>query len=633
MLDSAKKSERRVDRIIGKILPIVAIAMLVYQFTYTQTILQDPIAHRITHLGFALTVVGLSLLLQDRKRLALKWVLLILSVVVTAYFMYFLEEIQYVRSVAPSTTDLIMGVLIIAVAFVGTYLVYGWTFPIVGIILLAYVILGRFLPFPFTVAAVSIDMLSVWLSQPGIEEGVYGDIIAISANYLFLFMIFGGLLQAFGGLRFVKTVAHWAGAKLTSGPAAVAVVASSLLGTITGSTTANITITGAFTIPMMKKAGYSPEQAGAIEALASNGGQLMPPIMGATAFVMSGYSGIPYVNIIGAALVPALIYYFSVFFYVEITARKMTVTHVEEKVGVRALLLDAPIFFVPIAVLIFLLLQGFTLPYVGFWSMMSLIVVGLLSSIRKAARLNFHEVLETVTSGIRSAAEVGLICSLIGIVATCIKVSGLGIKLPMMIQDISGGHLIIALLLAMVSSIILGMGVPTVAAYILVAIGVVPALQSMGVPLLAAHLFVFIFAIFSHLTPPVAIGALIASRLANANYWDTAKEALKAAFTAFLLPFFIIYAPVIILQPQSGVVMSTALMLAIIAGIISLQMGISNYCFGLLRQQERLGLALAGALLITFVFTKVFIFLFPGIGLLGLIIIWRATHRLQPIAG
>ena len=627
MLKEARKSSRRVDRILATALPVVAMAMLVYQFVYTQTILQDPIAHRITHLGFGLFVVFLGLLVANRQGWALKWSLFIISIVVTGYFMYFLEDIQYVRSVFPNLSDLVMGGLIILLVAAGTYMVFGKTFPIVGAFFLAYVIFGRYLPFPFKVAAVSLDMLDVWLSQPGIEEGVYGDILGISANYLFLFMVFGSLLQAFGGMRFVKAVAYWAGGKLRSGPAAVAVVASSLLGTITGSTAANITITGAFTIPMMKKAGYKPEQAAAIEALSSNGGQIMPPIMGATAFVMAGYSGIPYIEIIAAALLPALIYYFSVFFYVEVTSRKMVITRAEVQVGGKQLLLDAPIFFVPIGVLVYLLIEGFTLPYVGFWAMTTLIIIGLLRSILRDARLDFSEVLETVTSGVRSAGEIAIICALIGVVATCIKVSGLGVKLPMLIMDISGGHLIIALLLGMVASIILGMGVPTVAAYILVAIGVVPALQSMGVPLLAAHLFVFIFAIFSHLTPPVAIGALIASRLAGADYWRTTGEALKAAFTAFLLPFFVIYAPVIILRPEGGLILSITRIVTIILGIVSLQMGISNYGFTLLRNAERINFLLTGLLFLTFVFTKGYPWLLAGTALFIVGIVWQLSRR------
>lgn len=623
-----KEATQNKHRFLAIAMAIVAIAMAIYQLLYTQILIQDPTGHRITHFGFCLVVVFLSLLLQRKRGRLVYWGLLVTSVVVTGYLMYFLSELLHFRSAQPFIADIVIYGVIILIAFAGTYLVFGKTFPIVAAVSLAYVILGRNLPFPFTVAPVPIERLLMWLGSVGLEEGLYGDILAISANYLFLFIFFGALLHAMGGLRFIMGVANWLGAKLKSGPAAVAVMSSSLLGTITGSTTANITITGTFTIPLMKAAGYKPEQAGAIEAVASNGGQIMPPIMGATAFVMAGYSGIPYIQIITAALVPAIIYFGMVFLYVEITARKTDIKVTKVPVNGKQLSLDAPLFFVPIGVLVFLLIEGFSLPFVGFWAMMSLIVIGLLTNLRKEARLDFKEVLEKITGGVRTAAEVGMTCGLIGVVATCIKVSGLGAMLPMMIQDISGGHVIIALLIGMVSSVILGMGLPTTAAYVLVAIGLVPALVAMGVPLLAAHLFTFIFAIFSHLTPPVAFGALIASRMAGADYWKTSKEALKAAFTAFLLPFFIIYAPVIILRPEGGI-LSIAKMIGIISGVVLLQFGISNYCFGLLRQYERIALIIAGLLCVAFVFTGGYIYFFIGTALFLAIIAWRFRQKRQ----
>lgn len=614
-MEEVREPTTRQQKIIATALTVVAMAMVVYQLLYTQILLQDPGGHRITHLGFALVVFSLSLLLRSERGRLLKWGLLLVSVAVNGYFLYYLIDILSYRTAIPMLPDLIMGVLAVLLSFITTYLVFGKTFPIVAACALVYLILGRFLPFPFAVAPVSAERLIMWLGVVGTDEGVYGDILGISANYLFLFIFFGSLLYALGGLRFIMGIAQWVGTKVRSGPAAAAVLSSSLLGTITGSTTANITITGAFTIPMMKAAGYKPEQAGAIEAAASNGGQIMPPVMGATAFIMAGFTGIPYIQIIAAALGPALIYYFGLFLYVELTARKLVIKVPKVSVSAKQLLLDAPIFIVPLGIMVFLLIQGYTLPFVAFWSMMSLIAVGLLSSRRKEARLNFKEVVERITGGVRIASEIAIMSALIGIVATSIKVSGLGMKLPLLIQDISGGHLIIALLIGMVASIILGMGVPTPAAYIMVAIGLAPALVAMGVPLLQAHLFPFIFAVFSHLTPPVAIGALIASRLAGADYWATSKEALKAAFTAFLLPFFVIYASVIILRPEGGLILSIAQIVAIIFGVVSLQMGISNYCLALLRIHERSAFLLAALLCIAFVFTQSYPLLLAGAAL------------------
>ncbi|MFQ5826256.1 MAG: TRAP transporter permease, partial [Dehalococcoidia bacterium] len=558
------------QRIIAIALPVVAIAMVVYQLAFTQYLIQDPTGHRITHLGLALTVVFLSLMLTDKKGWHLKLSLLVASVVTTGYFMYYLTPILEYRSAMPLTSDLVFGALVIVLAFAGSYLIFGKTFPIVAAAFVAYMVLGRYIPPPFTVAAVSLKRLLMWLSASvGTDEGVYGDILGLSANYLFLFIFFGSLLHTLGGTRFIMGAGQWLGSKLRSGPAAVAVVGSSLLGTITGSTVANITITGAFTIPLMKKAGYEPQQAGAIEAASSNGGQIMPPIMGATAFVMAGYSGIPYIKIVIAAILPAILYYFGVFLYVQLSAYKMNVIDITEPVSGRKLLLDAPLFFIPLALLVFLLSKGFTLPWVAFWSMMTLIVVALISNVLrsvrgrklllaalplfpalavlvfllgqgvawrwialwsmmtliavalinnvviKEARPTLKGAIDGVTRGARTASEMAVVTALIGVVATNIKVSGLGIKLPLVIQDISHGILFIALLIAMVSSILLGMGVPTVVAYLLVAIGAVPALRAMGVPLLQAHFFPFIFAVFSHLTPPVAIGALVASQLAG----------------------------------------------------------------------------------------------------------------------
>ena len=276
----------------------------------------------------------------------------------------------------------------------------------------------------------------------------------------------------------IISLGKWVGSKLIAGPAVIAVLGSSLLGTVTGSTVANITITGSFTIPLMKKAGYDPTQAGAIEAVSSNGGQLMPPIMGATAFVMAGFAGIPYVKIAMAALLPALLYYFNVFLYVQLTARKMCIRSEVESVQGKELLCDTPTFLLPLGVLIFLLVKGFTLPFVGFWSIVTLVGVGMISRLlRKDVRFSAKEVIEDLTKGVRSASEIALICALVGVVATAIKVSGLGIKLPLVIEELSHGFLPIALCIAMISSILLGMGVPTTAAYLLVAIGAVPALS------------------------------------------------------------------------------------------------------------------------------------------------------------
>jgi len=609
-MEEAKKYRFNIDRIVAVALPAAALVMIMYQLIYTQYLLQGPTAHKITHLGFAFIVVLLSLIHKEKKGRLLRWVLLVISLGFSTYLMVNLSEIMLLRQSLPITSDIVVGLIVLVVTFIVAYQVLGKTFVIIAGACVCYLILGRYLPHPFTVAPVGFTRLIMWLSAGvGIEQGVYGPILGLSANYLFLLIVFGGMLYAFGGVRFIMGVGRWLGSKFKSGPAAVAVVGSSLLGSMTGSTVANVTITGAYTIPLMKKAGYEPKQAGAIEAASSNGGQIMPPVMGATAFIMSGFTGIPYIQIAAAVLIPALLYYMGLLIYVQINAYKLDIQVEKEVVSGRELLLDAPLFVVPLGVLILLLVQGFSLPFVVFWSIVSLVVLSLILSIRKEARLSFTEVVAALTKGARTACDVTIINALIGVVATCIETSGLGIKLPLLVGEISQGILIIALFITMISSIFVGMGVPTPAAYMLVAIGAAPALVKMGVPLLQAHLFPFIFAVFSHLTPPIAIGALVASQLAEAEYWPTSWEALKAASTAFLLPYLIVFAPVIVLRPDAGLIVCAIQIVAIPLGVLSLQITFSRYFLGAVDKILRVIFGLTAILFFATVFWRSSLFL------------------------
>ncbi|MBI4284901.1 MAG: TRAP transporter fused permease subunit [Chloroflexi bacterium] len=631
-MERAREPAPLSQKVIATALTVVAMAMLIYQLVFTQVLLQSPEGHKITHYGFALVVLFLSLMLRSKRSRLVYVLLLLTSIAVTGYFMYFLHDIVRFRTASPLPADIAVGVVAVVLAFIGSYLIFGKTFPIVAAISLLYLYFGRYLPFPFQVAPVSLDTLLWWLTMLGTDEGIYGDILGLSASYLFLFIFFGSLLHAMGGLRFIMSVAQWVGARLRSGPAAVSVIGSSLVGTVTGSTVANITITGAFTIPMMKKAGYKPEEAGAIEAAASNGGQIMPPIMGAAAFVMAGYAGIPYAQIALAAVMPAVLYYIGVFLYVELTARKLNIKVDKVPVSGRQLLLDAPIFLVPLGVLVFLLFKAYSLPFVGFWAMITTIAMGLVSSIRKEARLNLRETIKHLTDGVRGAAEIAVMAALIGVVATAIKVSGLGVMLPLIIQDVSGGNLVIALVIGMVASIILGMGVPTVVAYILVAIGLVPALVQMGVPLLAAHFFPFFYAVYSNLTPPVAIGALVASRLAGARYWPTCGEALKMGFTGLFLPFAMIYAPALYLRPDVAPILAAVQIGAFLIILLMLQMGLSSYLFGfgVLGKYEGFSFILAAFLCIVFIFTQGYLYLLAGVALAIVHITLRFALRRRP---
>ena len=624
-------------RIAAVVLAVLALAMAAYQLAYTQTLIQSPDGHLITHLGMALIVVFLSRLSTETspKRWGLFAVLLLLAVLTSGYLMIELDEILEYRTSIPTQTDLLVGTLVIIILILGNWMVFGRTFPIVSFVAIAYLVLGRYLPAPFTVPAISYQRLLMWLSvELGSGKGVYGEILDLSATYLFLFIFFGGALYAFGGMRFILGLGCWVGSKLKAGPAMVALFGSSLLGTVTGSTVANITITGSFTIPMMKEGGYSAEQAGAIETVSSNGGQLTPPIMGATAFLMAGFANIPYIEIVSAAIIPALLKFACVFWYITLTARKMRVDACLEPIQAKQLLINAPIFILPLATLVGLLIEGYTLPFVGFWSLAVLAVTGLaVSFFSPENRLNWRETLQKLVDGVRSASEIAMICGLLGVVVSAIVTSGLAIKLPLAIEDLSGGNLPVALLITMLASMLLGIGLPTPAAYMLVAVGAVPGLIKMGVPLLSAHLFCFVSAVTSHITPPIAIGALVASKIAGGDYWKTSWEAVKAAFAKYLLPFFFIYAPLTILQPDAGLWPSLLQGLAILIVIFTLQIGVSNFLLVRLRWDETVTFLLAALVSLAAVFTRMQLFFFFGVVLMGVGLIRQIMGEKKMQAG
>lgn len=391
-----------------------------------------------------------------------------------------------------------------------------------------------------TITLLATDVTSPW--------GLYGNLVGLSANYLFLFIIFGSVLHAFGGLRFIVQLGNLVASKLRSGPAALAVVSSALLGSITGSTAANVTITGSFTIPLMKQAGYTPDQAAAVEAAASNGGQFLPPVMGATVFVLSAYTGIPYLEIAKAAVVPALIYFFMLLLYAELNARKLNITTVPSQLDWRQLLLDAPLFIMPLATLVVMLAKGYSLMMVVFWSTVCVVVLGLVSGLRQDARIDWADVREKFAEGAMTGANVATILAVIGIAVAALEVTGLTLKLSVVLGNLAGNNIFLLLFFTMLASLILGTGVPTPAAYMIVATVLSPLLIRQGLPVMQAHLFPMFYAFLSHLTPPVGIGLLIATKLAGSEYWRGAREVFKAAYPSLFLPYLFVYVPELLLQ-------------------------------------------------------------------------------------
>jgi TRAP transporter 4TM/12TM fusion protein len=337
-------------------------------------------------------------------------------------------------------------------------------------------------------------------------------------------------------------------------------------------------------------------------------------VMGTVAFVMAGYTGIPYLQICVASILPAVLYYAVLLFYAEIHARKMHISREPVPLGdKKELMFDAALFLGPLGVLTILLFMGRSLMNLAFWAIITALVISLA---RKKTRPSLKELVTGIVRGSKSGAEVAVSCGLIGIIVTCFSVTGLGIKLPSVVEGISGGMLPIALIFVMIIGTLLGAGVPTVVAYILVAVIAVPTVMRMGVPLLQAHYFAMWYAVSAHLTPPVAIGALVAAGLAGARFWATCAEALKAALATFFIPWFIVYNPVLILRPQDFV-SGLAGIISCVFGLGCLQVAVSNYLMRPIEVKERLGFFLAAIAFFATLFGKQHVLVLVGLAIMA----------------
>ena len=597
--------ENRVMRIADVVLTVLVIVMILYQLYYIRARPYEPSVHAIVHLGLAIAVITISMLkskCDSLLRFITMVVMFILGVGVCGYFYFAYSDIMANPSYPPDMA-LYLGVVGAVIAIILSGLSFGWVFPTIIVVGILYVFFGNLLSGPLSAPSTTLHRGVVLLfSDVTSPWGLYGSLLNLSANYLFLFITFGSLLHAFGAMRFVQSLGNLVAASLKSGAAAMAIITSALLGSITGSSVANVTVTGSFTIPLMKKGGYTAEQSAAIESAASNGGQFLPPIMGATVFVMAAFTGLRYLEIAVAAIIPALLYFIVLLIYAELNAGKMNFKKTPYTVSGKELLMDAPIFIIPFVILISLMSMGYSLMYVIFVSIIALVVLGIVYSLlRKEARLKWEEMKAKLTEGVVNGSKLAIILAAIGIFVAVLEVTGLSINLSIILGQLAGDNLHIMLILVMVTSIILGIGVPTPAAYIVVATILSPSLIQMGVPLLQAHLFPLFFAIISHLTPPVGIALLIACNIANSHYYRSALETLKAAYPCLLLPFAFIYSPALLLQYET----SSELVLQVVGVMIffvALSILLINYLKGKLSLIEKGVLLIAVAIVSVYVF-------------------------------
>tara|TARA_R110002072_G_scaffold74158_5_gene175861 strand:+ start:2187 stop:4106 length:1920 start_codon:yes stop_codon:yes gene_type:complete len=416
----------------------------------------------------------------------------------------------------------------------------------VGVFGVLYLLWGQYLPGLLEHAGFTLRQIAsaLWYNT---NKGVFGSLTNIVLSTVFIYIVFGALLEGTGAGDTLLKFAFLATRRTRGGPAHAAILASSMFGTMSGSTVANIVGTGTFTIPMIKKRGFSPTFAAGIEATASSGGQIMPPIMGAAALVMADLTGVGYLNIIVAALVPALFYYFSLFCAVTVEARRQGIEVQPLKMDdriTRVDIINSILFIGPIAAVILALVNGLSTSTAGFYAV--LVLIGL-SAINPAVRRNPGRVWKSFVSGCNSGASLLLALSAIGILVSSLDSTGLGLKLATVISEVRGDSLFQALLVAMIGALVLGMGMPTLPAYLIIILVMGPAIQALGISILTAHMFVFYYGVASSLTPPVAIAAYAAAPIAKANPLSTAFMAFRLGMAKFIIPFIFAFYPTLLI--------------------------------------------------------------------------------------
>lgn len=489
--------------------------------------------------------------------------------------------------------DIVLSVIAIIVAIEIARRTIGKILPIIAILFIAYALFGNNLSGMFKTVDFSLQRIAPYLYTS--SDGLYGQTLYVSAQFIFLFVLFGSILDMTGAGEFFVNIAFALTGKVRGGPAQAAVYSSMLMGTINGSGAANVVTTGTFTIPLMKKIGFKPAFSGAVEAVASNGGQIMPPVMGAVAFLMAEMTGIDYGKIVLAAFPAAALYYvtLSTSVYVEANKQQIPVTPKDQRLKPGKVMKEGWIYFVPLIVLMGMLIIGYSAQKSGFFAIITALTVGF---IKKRENMNLKRFVQSLKEAAAGIAPIASACILAGIVMGILNMTGLGLKISGIIVDIANGRLIIALLLAMVTSLVLGMGLPTSAAYMVLAILVAPALVKMGVSKMGAHLFILYFGALSTITPPVALSTFAAAGIAGSGMWETGFAAIKLAAAGFIIPFIFAYSPELLLIGEVGRIIF-ALTTALIGSIV-LAIGLGGWFKCKLSKISRLLLVVSAILLI-----------------------------------
>jgi len=543
---------------------IVGLAMSFFHI-YVLTIRAiDPWYFRTMHVVFAGVLVfalvpGWKKAPKDRLHF-IDYLMILLIVAPTVYIFIEFDEWIYRVGVVPNQWDFFFSALFVIAVVEMARRATGWALTILAGLFILYGHFGQYMPGLFYHKGYAWDRMTTFLFS---LDGILSLPILASAHYIFLFVLFGAFIEASGAGKFFVDLARCAAGRLRGGPGKVSIISSAFIGTASGSSVANVVVDGVFNIPMMKHAGFKAHVAGAIEAMNSAGGQIVPPVMGAGAFLMAEILGIPYAQVALAAVIPATLYYFAAYWMIDFYAASAGLWGMkkEDLPLFRTVMLDKGYLLVPLVVLGVSLMVLMYSPYrAAMYAIISLIIV---SWVRRTTRLGFKDIFQTLAKGARGSMEIAATCAAAGIIVGVLTQTGLGMKFAMIIITYSGGSLILALIFSMIIAVILGMGMPTTAAYAISASVLAPALMQLKVPPIAAHLFIFYFACLSALTPPVALASFAAAAIANAKTWDVGWWGMKFAIAGYLVPYMFIYGPPMVLI-GSG----TEITISIITGIL-----------------------------------------------------------------
>ncbi len=516
---------------------VCAIGLL---FFYSYAAVISPAATQY-HRGIYVIITYVLVFLLYRSKTIIgrvvDYIFIILSILSISYWIYNFEAINY-RTGAETPLD--MGIAVVGV-LLGIELarrVVGNVFVIIGVIMLSYGVYGDYMPDLVSHAGDTFPSLCTSIFYK--SDGIFGIMANVLATYILLFVLFGAFLEKCGAQKFFIDFPLAAVGHKIGGPAKVAVIASGLFGSISGSAIANTVSTGAFTIPMMKKAGFKPHIAGGIEPAASIGGMFMPPIMGAGGFIMAELTGLPYSRIMLVALFPAIMYFFSVFVMVHYEAKKNNIVGEKSERNAWEIFKAEWYYTIPLIIITIFMLYGYSPGYSAILGLASCIVI---SWFRKETRIGPKEFLEAARSGAESSLKIGATVGVIGIIIGVLTFSGLVLTFADIVIELAGGSLVMTILLIALASLVLGMGVPVTAAYLITAVVAVPALIHLGVNELAAHMIVYWLSQDSNITPPVCIAAFAGATIAKANMWKTAFSAFKFAKFLYLGPFLFGFVP------------------------------------------------------------------------------------------